>query len=237
MKVTITIFGSAICYLKDDLWHIVFITDETHLVKFSHDGAAPQIPILRNGGLDRNITFFADNPVQATPVYGDNYKEILNMATDMHGEGRLRVKRTFEHRREIICMMIPAGILSSDTMTEMDYYIKKTHPIPDQRRPLGRPVAKSVKIEMDLSKGKGLTMLIQDGEGTKTLRFPINDQALNLTFDNDCGASCKDVNDFKLYYDWVEDIDGLTKFIAGKNNISLSEQGNCDPVNIQPPPG
>ena len=44
MKVTITIFGSAICYLKDDLWHIVFITDETHLVKFSHDGAAPQIP-------------------------------------------------------------------------------------------------------------------------------------------------------------------------------------------------
>jgi hypothetical protein len=35
----------------------------------------------------------------------------------------------------------------------------------------------------------------------------------------------------------VEDIDGLTKFIAGKNNISLSEQGNCDPVNIQPPPG
>jgi hypothetical protein len=237
MKVTIRIFGSAICYLKDDLWHIIFITDDTHLVKFSHDGTVSQIPLLRESGLDRNVTFFADNPTPSTPEYGENYREILNMATDMHGDGKLKVKRTFNPKREIICMMIPAGMLSRDTMTDLNYYIEQTHPIPAPTRPLGRPVAKSVKIEMDLNEGRGLTMLIQDGKGTKTLHFPVTDHPLNLTFDNDCGASCKEVNDFELYYDWLEDTDGLTKFIAGKDSKIKSEQGNCDPVNVQPPPG
>lgn len=242
MKVKIVIFGSAICYLKDEMWQVIFITDETHPVNFSHDGSAAQIPTLRESGIDRSITLFMDNPVQPKPGFGGKFGGILNMAKDMHGENALQVKRTFEEGREIISMAIPSGILDMDTLTKENYYIQQISRDVLPRQPLDRPVAKSLKIEVNLKEGKGFSMLIQDGKGINNLQFPhAAGTTLNLKFDNDCGQACKTENDFGLYYDWLKDTDGVTKFTAGKMAASkgitiMSEQGNCDPTTVEPPP-
>jgi hypothetical protein len=237
MKIKINVRGSAICYLKDNFWHIIFITDDTHLVKFSYTGTTSGSLNLRKSKLDRSITLFPDSPVPPKPKRGKDFDKILNMATEMHGNERLKVKRTFERKREIISMAIPAGILDCDTLTDLEYYIEQTKPHPNTRRPLERKVAKIVKIEMKLNEGKGLSILIQDSEGSNVLPFPFKTGSnLELTFDNDCGAVCKEVNDFDLYYDWVKDKDEVTRYIAGKLSMIKSEQGNCDPVSIDPPP-
>jgi hypothetical protein len=133
-------------------------------------------------------------------------------------------------------MMIPAGILDREKLTDMNYYVEEV--VADAvRRPLRRKVAASVRITMKLNSG-GASMVVMDGEGTTAFPFPFADRTtLNLTFDNDCGEECKTLNDFSLYYDWLKDTDYPNRrFTAGKDTQLKGRQGNCDPVVVEPPP-
>lgn len=234
MKISIAIKGSAICYLDNNFWNVVFITDSTHLLKFTQNGTTMN---LRESGLDRHITVIVDNAVNSVPEKGANFNQILNMAsTEMHDHNRLEIKRKHIRNREIVTMMIPTGTLDRKDLTELNYFVEQIIP-PRRRLSLHRQVAASVKIDMELREGKGLSIVIQDGEKVTTLPFPFEqNRNISFEFDNDCGEQCKQVNDFFLYYDWVRDKDRSKKFIAGKDAKILGRQGNCDPVAIDPPP-
>lgn len=237
MKIKILISGDAICYLKDNFWNIVFISDENHRVVFLHDAKVPQLLALRKAGKDRFITFFTDDPTLPAPTKGTDFSKILNMAADIHGNGKLKVKRTFEPGREIISMMIPTGVLDVNTLTDEEYYIEQISPVHNKKQHLGRRVASSIKLELTLNGGRGLSMLIQDSEGALTLSFPYGED-LNLTFTNYCGGGGSTFNDFILYYDWLKDIGNENKkFIAGQIINIFIPDGNCDPVVVDPPPG
>jgi hypothetical protein len=240
MTVNFIIRGSAICYL-DNAWRVIFITDETHPVNFAHNStSAPKIDTLRVPKTDRDIFIFVDKPVNPTPGKGPNFDDILNMAAEyMHGHPKVKVKKTPSPGREIITMTLPVGILDRKDLTPRNYYIEQVTPIPTGKIDLGRKVASSIKINMKLNRGSGMSMVIQErGEPTTLLTFPYRDGfTLNLNFDNDCGQDCKTENDFGMYYDWVKDIGEIRRFSAGKLDVAVSLQGNCDPVSIDPPPG
>lgn len=237
MKIKILINGDAICYLKDNFWNIVFISDENHRVVFLHDAKVPQLLALRKVGKDRFITLFADDPTLPAPTRGADFSKILNMAADIHGNGKLKIGRSYEPGREIISMMIPTGVLDANTLTDEEYYIEQISPVHNKKQHLGRQAASSIKLEMTLNSGRGLSMLIQDSEGASTLSFPFGED-LNLTFNNHCSGGCSTFNDFILYYDWLKDADDVNrKFVAGQSINTFSPlHGNCDPVVVEPPP-
>jgi hypothetical protein len=86
MKINILISGAAICYIKDNLWNIVFITDKKHPVKFSDDGSKPNKP-LRKPGRDRFIDIFVERPTKSNPSKAYNFSDVLNLGGEkMHGD-------------------------------------------------------------------------------------------------------------------------------------------------------
>jgi hypothetical protein len=239
MNIDLIIKGSAICYLKDRLWHFVFITDDTHLVKLSCSDPAVPPQELRKPKTDRSVSIYVDGPDDSSPKKEPNFDEVLNMS-DLHGVNNLVVKRTHNPNREVVLMTIPTGRVSRKDLTAENYYIHQIKPPGHTRYPLNVPVAASIQLNLKLSGKHGLSMVVNDGGSPHVLRFPLDTydgKTLSLTFDNDCGEECKTANDFSLYYDWVQDVDGETQFIAGKDDTVKGLQGNCDPVVVEPPPG
>jgi hypothetical protein len=239
---------------RQDFWHAVFICDADHPVTFKHADANDWTP-LHVQGKDRFISISADRARIPDSLQGDGFEQILNMARpEMHGAGNLSVKRN--GKTDVISMTIPAAKLGMIEETPFEYYILNTKK--GEYHNVG-PVARITKATIELDDGNGLTMLVQDGDGTTELaNFPFKDgESYVLEFDNDCGIAGKAENDFIRYYDWVKDKNGTT-FWAGridevlaeaeKNNdmktksfdevvVILSvENGNCDPTVIVPPP-
>ncbi len=231
MDVEITVKGSVICYLKDDFWHLIFVTDETHLVKFSIDNKAG-VKELRHAGFNRSITFDFNGEATPKAEKGDDFGKILNIARkEMHGKNKIKVARKFKKGREIIQMIIPVGTLDYGDPTYNYHYreVKRN----TKSEPLDGEVASCIKINIK-SKSKNLSMIIVDGSGTTITPLQSNTK-LSLNFDNDCGDECKGENDFNLYYDWLQDADNK-RFIAGKGPQLIGKQGNCDPITVDPPP-
>lgn len=258
MTIELKISGLAIFYRTGSFWQVVFICDSTHPANFRHGGSLRWTP-LHKLGKDRVISIYADNPIAPrVPPQGVDFTSILNMAEPrMHGNGRLKVRRTTT--KDIISMLIPAAELDSDTLTDKDYYIldQSNGSLTD----IG-PVAKTVKATVRLNAGAGFTMLVTDGDGTSNLvTVPFADRTTYvLEINNDCGDFCKNENDFLFYYEWLNDDTGR-KFLAGKITRALSqklenffkteerataltqrsmlmpENGNCDPTVVEPPPG
>lgn len=255
MRIKILIKGLALCYADQDYWNVFFVCDEVHPLNFKHfDAGDPPIPkTLHKAGMNRNIIFNIGNSCILPPEKGRAYGSIFNLAADYaHGAEKLGGKRS--GKTDVVSMKIPSATLDADTLTEKRYFV--------QEAKLGYPVqiidriASCIKAEFDVTDTNGFTMSIRDDEENLETRFSNNGETLTLEFNNDCGANCKEENDFILFYDWLESKDGK-KYVAGqiKNSelIVFSdpqkienflenpalwsiEHGNCDPATIDPPP-
>lgn len=259
MTVEIRISGLAIFYQIGNVWQIVFICDATHPVNFKH-GSAADWTTLAKPDENRDISVYADKQIE-NGFKGDNYEQILNMAKDMHGNGKLKVRRSGERR--LVFLSIPSAKIDCQTPTNDRYYIIE----PDGKFRYINSVAKTVKASIQMEKGNGLTMIIKDNDGTSLLAsVPFNEkytdkQPYPIEFYNDCEGESSESNDFLIYYEWVKDKDNENKkFTAGRVNGNLKdildaaekngetvnifdekvilspENGNCDPVVIDPPP-
>jgi hypothetical protein len=254
MIIKIEIQGLALCYRQGSYWQVVFICDNWHPVNFTHtrerEGARTVITSrkpLRTNGRDRHIIFDADGAAAPASPFGGGFSKILNIAgphlhgTDANGKANVNRKRNGE--REMIFMLIPAAALDTLLMTPETYYVAEDVPSPSKRE-IGQ-IAKIIGAEITLNEGAGGAMILNDG--TDSANFPYQDGDIHtLNFDNDCGSNCGEIdNDFRLFYDWIEDVDGKKRFIAGKvspdptaiEGTFSSDQGNCDPGSIDPPPG
>lgn len=256
MDIEIKIKGSVICYLKNDGWHFVFVTDKTHLAKLSVNDETPFS--LRKAGVDRKITLDFRGKAEPPAKEGNTFGDILNIAgAEMHGDrangkGEMNARRRETQNTEIVQMLIPAGELARDDWTKEEYYVKEIG-VDLQRCPIGRKIAASVKLEIKTDAPS--IALIIDGEEQSIPPSSGNPNLIKLEFDNFCGEIKDDTdenNDFQLYYDWLEDArDKGRRFVAGKiprtggiwDTESTAEkvkmigrQGNCDPISVDPPP-
>lgn len=255
MDVEITIKGSVICYLKNDGWHLVFVTDETHLAKLSVNGENAYS--LRKEGIDQKIELNFRGSAEPPARKGRNFGDILNIAgAEMHGKGeggkgKMKTRRQTKDT-EIIEMLIPAGKLVRDALTDEEYYVKEIG-VDDERRPIGRRVAASIKLQINTD-ASSIALIINGEE--KIIDPPArNSGKIALSFDNFCGEIKDDTdenNDFRLYYDWFDDAKKPgRRFVAGKipgtaassnaksaaeKNEILGRQGNCDPISVDDPP-
>ncbi len=256
MTVELRVGGLAIFYRsrREDFWYAIFICDSEHPVNFRHEGETDWKP-LHIDGEDRFISILADQAKMPDSLRGDKFEKILNMASpEMHGAGNLLVKRS--GTTDIISMIIPAAKLGMFEETPRPYYIINN--TTGEFRNIGT-VARKAVATIELNDGRGLTMLVEDGNGASELAyFPYKDGATHvLEFNNDCGFEAKAENDFIRYYDWLKDKNGTT-FWAGEISGALADaeadrsiesknldemlklfspqNGNCDIVVVEPPP-
>jgi hypothetical protein len=258
MNIEIRVSGLAAFYKNavGDTWNVVFICDLVHPLKFKNGASAATE--LHMDGKDRFISISASKTIVPASIEGINFNKILNMAhPKMHAPGKLKVQRS--GLTDIITMIIPDATLGEYLDTDpINYYTINRDNGKFENK--GK-VTKTAKLTIQLDTGsKGFTMSVQDRNGTSELvRVPFVDGTTHLLeFDNDCGLGCKTENDFDLYYHWLKDPLG-TRFWAGKitgalaeaeerkslDNMSLSDirqllssdNGNCDPVVVEPPPG
>lgn len=242
MKVTIRIKGDAMIYEESDAWHITYITDDCHKLKFSADGAL--VDTLRSPGVVRYVTIDPANPVAKSRVWGATADNILNLNHHQlhgldNGQSNLFTVAKSPAGRELVHMTIPFGEVTSENF--VSYWCKE---YPDgKKEDVDHKVARVIKISFELDEGPGLSLTVKDESGAKTYSYP-HKKTLDLEFDNDCNAAGTE-DDFLHYYDWVTDKRSTAakqiRFIAGKifpgGAVPESSTFNCDPTSMRPSPG
>lgn len=251
MRIQIEIQGLAACYRQGSFWQIVFICDDWHPVNFSHTHNKTTVTSnkkLRRKGRDRTAVFDFNNAAAPLSPFGFGFERILNMAGQhLHGVDavkKAKVKRKRSGSSELIFMLIPDTALSTLKETDRPYYVEEENDHSTFKE-IGK-IASIVGAEITLENGTGGVMMFHDGDDE--IEFPYRDgDEYVLTFDNDCGMNCSPgKNDFTMFYDWLKDRGNENKrFIAGKTDggqstldgLMSGQQGNCDPVVVDPPPG
>ena len=261
MDVSILLIGDVILYLKDNLWNIVFITDADHTANVSVFGSSSTPYPLRPSTTLRMISLTTNDPNVGVPSYGQDYLNILNMhERQLHyapaGTNNLVVSHKPAAGREAIHMTMPFGVAAGERPF-CQYWIADAAPSsPQNLRPL--PAASAVSINFSIGAGCEFDMRVNDL--TAGTPFPawkaVDGTKLTLVFDNNCHGGSGSNKDFLRYYDWIQDKRGPGhQFIAGKvdpkcgtaferselseflDHIMSGPLGNCDPVDIIPPPG
>ena len=246
MKVKILISGLAIiCQVPgEEFWKIVFLCDAAHPLNFrdSQGGSNRQL----FNGQDGSIVFSHEGKITSSLGRGTDYDKIFNIASSRYGHGAdtLRVNRTGTWK--VFTMLIPSAVLGMEPHSGVNYVVKD-YPFGGNRQEIGE-IAKVICAEIDLDDSGGLTMIIDDGTGSTVIKH--YDSDTELRFDNDCHVASKSADDFLEYYYWLEDtVHRGRKFVAGKAPLLIvqdtdkldkgvefsSDQGNCDPIIIDPP--
>lgn len=251
-KVNIKIKGLAACFLRDDDWNIVFIGDDVHPVDFTYpDGKGGRITTsLRKKGSDLTAAFETDTFISLRDRKGPDFNSIFNMAGGYaHGPDTLNVERR-KKATDLVWLKVPEAVLDTHSLTAREYFVQEL------KYP-GAPVQIIPRIANVLSltaSVEGLRRLKVDDPMNTSYDPPLplpSSAAIDLEFNNDCGANCTH-NDFVDLYEFVKEKIGDRQFVAGQLKVRKyldwkkvdegqttpsPDYGNCDPVVIEPPPG
>jgi hypothetical protein len=230
MKVEVDLRGLAFCFAKDMAWNVYMVCDPDHPANYSANGSA-QVPLHQNG-IDRELIFESEGMVFDVPKHGSGYEQIFNMAADYaHGPNALKFFRT--GATDLVSARVPSAIVSANEFTARSYYVQDITTYVGAPPKIIPPVAMRIKATFEVS--HDLKVSISDASGTRPLdTFPYRDgTTIKIQLDNDCRVE-QQRNDFLDIYEFVQDRRGV-RFATGQVRNSPST-GDCDPVDIDPPP-
>ena len=251
---TIRVRGLAICYLRDAAWKVIFVCDNVHPLTLTYPvGSGTASVSLREQGRDLDLELRSQNLGPAKNPYAANIDRLFNMAAGhAHGRDKLKLMR----RRKITdlaIMTVPVSLAGVSQTTD-GYYFVQEQSHPGMPVKIIDPVAKEVVFTVGIADKVTLSVTDpKDPKYTKSFEIEGGGSDIELDLDNDCDNKCTH-NDFLDLYEVV--IDGSEskerKFAAGKvigdipnamprvikplGGTMSAEQGNCDPVQIDPPP-
>ncbi len=254
IMITIRVRGLAACFFRDPFWNIVFVCDDVHPLDFTYPsgsglGNAP----LREVGRDLEIVFHNEQISLAPNPYTADSGRLFNLAAAYaHGPGRLRIERR-RKLTDLVWMKVPTSVYGVSQTTDGYYYVQE-QTFPGAPVEIIDPVANEVVLTLSVEGNIRMTLSDpKDASYTREFDFDLSDGEIDLEFDNDCHNKCTH-NDFLDLYEFVIDGDrnserqfaaGQVKgsvpnsspsFLPRRGGIMSPEQGNCDPVKIEPPP-
>ena len=252
MSVEVYVEGLSICYPKNGMWNVYFVCDASHPCNLSINKLSSTPLHFIHGG-DLEIKFSSQGLVFELPTKGKDYDRILNMAAPwFHGTKLVEAR---QKKIDVIAMSFPQAIVSVPELSPRDYYIQDASK-PGDPPIVIPPVAKKILATFEVNADLSMSIATQNGAVVRPPDiFPYKDNGLvRLEFDNNCGDICIG-NDSLDLYELVRDTDGkmfYTGQVKGLNGVDReaffkatelesfifnSRTGDCDPVNIDPPPG
>ena len=203
--VDIVVKGIAICYKKENNWHVLFPVDKCHSVNFSHK----KIDDLKDS--DPTPLSKAANPILVTTKNAasvssqtQNFeKHVLDLTSSgMHP----KIKKKGDLKGKAVLLTIPNARFSVRKYLQEFPNVE----VPDleevdttNRRPLkDELIAHSVKATIILNEDGHLTVE-SDALGTNFITD--KGESFILTFDNDCVETKLGHNDMDMFYEVIQD--------------------------------
>ena len=245
MIVNINVKGSCILYLENNIWNVVFITDDCHDVRFKDPIDTKERP-LGKSDRQRQIEFVSSGSAASSNPIG--FSDFFNLA-DYHNNG-LRINPKPDCGRQYIEMKIPYGTLVAGSRRHKEYLIWEI----GTGQPIRTGKYPATRFTIRFDSASDVEMILDDMYGIEKRTYRNNMPVLDLDFDNFCDIS-QGYNDFIHVYDWIEDArDSSKRFLAGTEDAKFEDpggcppelssvrktmgvDGDCDPIVIEPPPG